>query len=51
MVTYRPDPARVDALYHVLRDGLFEHYEVVPFEEGEMIYDAAGIRYRMPAAS
>ncbi|MCP5034208.1 MAG: hypothetical protein GY939_20605 [Actinomycetia bacterium] len=46
---YTPAPERIGALYVDLREGLFEQYEVVPFEEGEVIFDAESSYYRVEA--
>lgn len=42
-VHFQPTDARLDALYDEVRLGRFDLYEVIPFDDDEMIYDAEGV--------
>ena len=46
---HTPDPQRLDALYAEVRDGRFDLYEVIPFGDDEMIYDAESTSWRVEA--
>ncbi len=46
---HTPAPERIDALYNELRAGRFDLYEVIPFGDDEMIYDAESTSWRVRA--
>ncbi|HEC11254.1 MAG TPA: hypothetical protein ENI86_17080 [Acidimicrobiales bacterium] len=50
-VVYTPDPARVNDLYEEVSLGRFDLFEVVPFENDEIIYDAESVSYRVTAGT
>jgi len=43
---YAPGADRLDELYRTFRDGRFETYRIVPFAEGDQIYDAESTSWR-----
>lgn len=46
---YSPGAPKLDALYDELRLGRFGEYEVIPYEEGEEVYDAGTNTYSVSA--